>query len=225
MGTDDTTHDQGGQPEAISATRRPPSRRRTRTREYRKLMELRQVHQQLQRRFVASAVALGLLSIGLGGWALRETHLRRDLMTTRYSERSELRAAHEELAEATATIDGLVQGRIPNLHPVAFDEVMPMGESYVRNVAFTLLREGDALTYEYKLVLQNETDIMVHPSVELLMFDRLGVQMGRASVGSLEEGDAAVDAQTLYPGEVRSYAGPLDVTRNVEPAYFLLEAR
>lgn len=222
----ETEEARGGQIEILGAAsepRRLPSKRRIHS-EQRKLNEVRQHVRQLRRRFAACAGVLSLLSIALGAWALRETHQHRALTATLYKEKSEIAEARQALEQARADLDALVKGRIPELTPVAFDEVLPIGKAYVRNVAFTLVRAGSDSSYEYKVVLQNETDIMVRPAAEILMFDRLGVQIGRARIGPAPDAGGD-DPQFLYPGEVRSYAGAMELSRRAEPAYFTVETR
>jgi hypothetical protein len=105
--------------------------------------------------------------------------------------------------------------------PLKYDEAIPVGNQYVRNIIFTLVKNGKKRKYEYHLVMHNETLSTIHPVVEILLFNDTGIQIGVAQVeykdASTKSGHSALD-----PGEVRSYTSFIDLNRGEEPRYFFL---
>jgi hypothetical protein len=69
--------------------------------------------------------------------------------------------------------------------------------------------------------MQNDTLSVIHPMVEILLFNDIGIQIGLAQVehtdASTMTGRAALD-----PGEVRSFTAAIDLVREEQPHYFLL---
>lgn len=196
-------------------------RRRVGSHQLRKYKELKLTHQRLRRNFALCAAGLVTLCAGFGAWALHVTHAHRELSTAHFRQRAALAQAETTAQKASEELAALVQGRIPNLYPVALDQVIPVGSHHVKNVAFAQLREGGVPSYEFKLLLENDSETMAIPRVRLLLFDRLGVEIGRAVVAA-GEGESA-DAEILYPGTARSYGGSFALPRDAEPAYFLLD--
>ena len=107
----------------------------------RKYLDLKERHRQLRRVFLALSIGLVLLSTALGGLAMTETRKQRSLDADLYKQRAALRDAQAALEKAQQELAALVQGRIPSLHPMVLDEVVRIGEEYVRNVAFTQVRQ------------------------------------------------------------------------------------
>ena len=132
-----------------------------------------------------------------------------------------LKAVTSELETVRKELDALVQNKIPGLLPLKYDEAIPVGNQYVRNIIFTLVKNGKKRKYEYHLVMHNETLSTIHPVVELLLFNDTGIQIGVAQV---EYKDASTKSRhsALDPGEVRSYTSFIDVNRDEEPRYFFL---
>ena len=135
---------------------------------------------------------------------------------------SSLEKATAELEKVRGERDALVEGRIPNLSRLKFDEAIPIGEDFMRNVIFTLVRNGSKTVYEYRLVLSNDGLSVVRPEVEIFLFNELGIQIGNANV---QADNATTDTSrvTLEPGEVRSYSNAFDMVRQGEPHYFLIK--
>ena len=127
----------------------------------------------------------------------------------------------KELETVKSERDALVQDRIPNLLPLKYDEAITIGEEYVRNVIFTLVKNGKKKIYEYRLVLHNDSLAVVRPKVEIFLFNDIGIQIGVAQVTS-SDATTDVDRVELDPGEVRSYSSTIDMIRDEEPYYFLL---
>ena len=128
-----------------------------------------------------------------------------------------------ELEKVRSERDAMVKGRIPDLSPLRFDEAIPIGENFIRNVIFTLVRNGNTTIYEYRLVLSNEGLSVIRPEVEIFLFNELGIQIGNAHV---QAGNATTNVSrvTLEPGEVRSYSDTIDMVRQGEPMYFLINS-
>ncbi len=117
--------------------------------------------------------------------------------------------------------DLLVKGRIPELLPVEYDVAIDINEENIRNIIFTLARNGSNKIYEYRIVLSNETLAIIHPKVEILVFNDVGMQIGMAQI-STSDATSGSGRPSLDPGEVRSYTGVIQLTRSEEPRYFLL---
>ncbi len=118
-------------------------------------------------------------------------------------------------------MDVLVQNRIPGLLPLKYDEVITIDDKYIRNIIFTLARNGKKRNYEYRLVMHNDTLSVVRPVVEILLFNDIGIQIGVTQVEYMDA-STGTERSALYPDEVRSYTSSIDLIRNEEPSYFLL---
>ncbi len=129
-----------------------------------------------------------------------------------------------ELQEVTTERDALVADRIPGLIPLDYDAAIAIDDQYIRNIIFTLVSNGRERHYEYRMVMHNNTLSIIKPKVEILLFDDVGIQVGRAVV---EKSNATteVDRADLDPGEVRSYSSSIDLFRIEEPRYFLLSIK
>ena len=143
-------------------------------------------------------------------------------MHSRYLESEALKVAQAEIEATQGELAALVENRIPNLQPFAADEVISIGQSYVRNVSFSVARKEGLPIYEYKVVVSNETDIMVRPNIVILMFDPVGIEIGRSKV-PVKSTDGPVSNFTLYPNEVASYASNIALGPGATPAYFRLQ--
>lgn len=129
----------------------------------------------------------------------------------------------EELGTIQNERDILVQERIPGLIPLTYDETINIDNEYVRNIIFTLAKTGKKNIYEYRLVLHNNTLSIARPKARIILFSDIGIQVGMAQI---EQSDASTetDAGTaLDPGEVRSYTAAIDLVRDEEPSYFILD--
>jgi cell division protein FtsB len=114
----------------------------------------------------------------------------------------------------------LSQSRLPDLQPIEFDKVVEIDKSYVKNVVFTVAGRGDQKHYEYKVVVANSGASLVRPAVELLLFDRVGVLVGKARIG--EQKDGTTGRSMLERGEIRSFSGRFEMTGASPPEYFRL---
>jgi len=119
-------------------------------------------------------------------------------------------------------MNSMVESRLPGLRKLQFDTVIPLSESYVKNVIFAISKDGDETSYEYRFVFFNPKITPVFPRLKLHMFDNRGLEVGSANVtttGKASEGRV----RSLGPGEIRSYNGAVGLIENTEPSYFLLE--
>jgi hypothetical protein len=147
-------------------------------------------------------------------------------------EQTLLELRKQEIAMSTITskletvrneMDALVQNRIPGLLPLKYDEAITVDDEYIRNIIFTLARNGKKQNYEYRLVMHNDTLSAIRPVVEILLFNDIGVQIGVTQVEYMNT-STGTERSVLSPGEVRSYTSSIDLFRDEEPSYFLLTA-
>jgi len=142
------------------------------------------------------------------------------LLQLRLQEKT-LKTLNGELETIKNERDALVQGRIPGLLPLKYDETITPEHQYIRNIIFTMVKNGTQETYEYRLVMQNDTLSVIHPMVDILLFNDIGIQIGLARVQH-KHASTATGRSSLDPGEVRSYTATIDLIRDEEPHYFLL---
>ncbi len=133
----------------------------------------------------------------------------------------ELEQMRPKLDQLKKEIDELVMGRLPSLHKLEFDKVIPIKEKYVRNIIFTLIGHEQDRNYEYKMTLKNDTLTAIHPIVKILFFDRLGIQVGSSSIGLDENGMPTLDV--LDRGEVRSYTSVVKLSDGRRAEYFMIQ--
>ena len=132
-----------------------------------------------------------------------------------------LAATSKELERVKKENEALVQGRIPGLLPLTYDETISIDNPYIRNIIFTQVKNGKGKTYEYRLVMNNETLAVIRPQVQILLFNDIGIQIGEATVEFRDPSSGAV-RPILDPGEVRSQTAMINLLRDEEPHYFLL---
>jgi hypothetical protein len=204
------------EPEARGAERAPhPARSRL----VRKNREMRAQRTRL-RVALGATIGVSLLACALLAlWGLGQTRRAAELEGQVAQARAALVEAGEDFAAVEREREILVQGRIPGLRPLEFDSVLPIGEGPVRNVSFNLTRTRQEPVYEYRLVVHNDGDEPIEPWVSVALFDRLGVQIGRARVGFENPLDAD-GRRSLMPGEIRAYSGKVQVEGDAPPAYF-----
>jgi len=185
-------------------------------------------------------LALGLgaaLLLVIGGWSLTGVKLAllssqlADLETAHQKQQVEARDLSNEidrLEDALAAMKkenaALVRGRIPDLVPLEFDVTLPVEHDHVRNVSFTVVGNSAEKQYEYRAVLQNQSDSLVQASVEIHVFDELGIEIGAAnvSVNQVREGPKRV---VLEAGETQTFHGFISLIQNTEPKYFLVTVK
>ena len=132
-----------------------------------------------------------------------------------------MQAVNTELETVRKELDTLVKERIPGLLPLKYDEAISVDDKYIRNIIFTEVKNAKKRNYEYRLVMHNDTLSVIHPKVEILLFNDIGIQIGIAEVDYMNKSSEASHV-ALDPGEVRSYTSSINLLRNEEPRYFLL---
>jgi hypothetical protein len=170
-----------------------------------------------------AGISILFLLICLFTWfyvARKSAQSEQALLELRIQEKS-LNTLNSELETVRNERDALVKGRIPGLLPLTYDETITTDHQYIRNIIFTMVKNGNKETYEYRLVVHNDTLSVIHPVVEILLFNNIGIQIGLAK---MEHTNASMGTNRLAldPGEVRSYTAAIELIRDEEPHYFLL---
>jgi cell division protein FtsL len=133
----------------------------------------------------------------------------------------ELHQAIPELRKVRQELDELIRGKLPRLHKLEYDQVFSLNQGYLKNMTFTKVAKNKIQSYEYKLVVQNNTSSLLWPEIQILLFNELGIQVGNAEIGTANP--IALKAPSLSIGEVRSYSGILQLPeKNEMPTYFLI---
>jgi len=195
-----------------------PSRRRSRS-SYRYTAAVRRY------RLLLAGISILFLVILIFSWlhAARNSSGQHQAMLDLRKQEVLAKSLTAELGTIKNERDILVQGRIPGLIPLKYDEAINIDNEYVRNIIFTLAKVGKKNIHEYRLVLHNNTLSIARPKARIILFSDIGMQVGMAQI---EHSDTATDTDTrttLDPGEVRSYTAAINLIRNEEPSYFLLD--
>ncbi len=208
-----------GQSSSTVATH-PTARRRRRSRHRRSSISSRTLIKAVA---IVGGVVIGLvimvMSIGLSSLSADNARL----VTDNNRKARQLDQLQAQLNQVTQERDVLVRGRIPGLNSLKYDQAITLNEAYVRNVIFTLTRNGDSVTHEFRMVLHNDSLSVVNPQVKLVLFDSVGIQIGMISLHK-SASTTQTDRNLLDPGEVRSYSGVIPVNGHEPPQYFLVLA-
>ncbi|MCA1806026.1 MAG: hypothetical protein LC646_12025 [Xanthomonadaceae bacterium] len=153
-------------------------------------------------------------AITLGGRVTTLTNTNRALTEELFRHEQEIRQLRPRLEASERELQMLMEGRLPNLHSLIPDQVIQVQEQYIKNIVFTVVNQGEDNIYEYKLVMDNTAQLRIQPRFRVMVFDRMGVQVG---VDDVELADA------LGAGESRSHASTLDVFMNSQPRYFAID--
>lgn len=133
----------------------------------------------------------------------------------------ELHRVVPELQQLRRELDALIRGKLPYLRELEYDRVLPLNEGYLRNISFTRIVNRSAQSYEYKLVVQNNTNAPLWPEIQLALFNELGIQVGSTEIGTANP--VALKAASLGIGEVRSYSAIFQLAdKNALPMYFMI---
>jgi hypothetical protein len=152
--------------------------------------------------------------------AAKSAEYERTLLELRKQEKT-LVATSKKLEAVRKENEVLVQKRIPGLQSLIFDETIAIDNPYIRNIIFTQVRNGKQKIYEYRVVMSNDTLSVIHPLVQILLFNEIGIQIGEATVEFRDPSTGKV-RPVLDPGEVRSQTAMIRLLRDGEPRYFLL---
>ncbi len=133
----------------------------------------------------------------------------------------ELLRVAPELQKLRVDLDELIRGKLPRLRKLEYDRVLPLDDQYLKNITFTEIMNRDSRGYEYKLVVQNNTNAPLWPEVQLLIFNEIGIQVGSAEIGTGQPN--ALKAGSLGVGEVRSYTALMKLADgDATPTYFMI---
>ena len=133
-----------------------------------------------------------------------------------------LAVTSRELETVKKERDALVQKRIPGLLPLTYDQTINVDNQYIRNIIFTQVKNGKKKSYEYRLVVHNDSLSVIHPEIQILLFNDVGIQIGAATV-EFRDPSTGIVHPVLDPGEVRSHTAVIKLLRDAEPRYFLLD--
>ncbi|RLA21212.1 MAG: hypothetical protein DRQ56_01190 [Gammaproteobacteria bacterium] len=157
-----------------------------------------------------------VLGVKMGGYA-REATLSVVMEQKVQRELSELQPKLDKMA---AEIESLTLKRLPGLVKLTYDEVLSVGQQYVKNIVFTRTGDEDSKYYEYKVVMDNRNLLPVRPEVKILFFDHVGIQVGVSELGM---GNGLPITEPLERGEIRSYSSSLELADDLEPQYFQVQ--
>lgn len=121
--------------------------------------------------------------------------------------------------------DTLVQGRIPGLTLLKFDEPYKIENQMLKSVIFTRTKHNNKLLYEYLAVVRNNTNDVIRPSSLMIFFNKLGVEVGKSRIAISLDFDNEVKMITLQPGESHSFTGSVEMISDDEPHFFKLIER
>ena len=164
--------------------------------------------------FGVAVFLLLVVSITLGGRVSNLSAANRALSEELFKQEQEIRQLRPRLEASERELQMLMEGRLPNLHTLIPDQVIPVQEQYIKNIVFTVVTQGDEKIHEYKLVMENPSHQRIQPRFRVLVFDRMGVQVGV---------DEVMLGEYLGAGESRSHASILDVFMNSQPRYFAID--
>lgn len=145
--------------------------------------------------------------------------LRSDLAKSQ----EELHRTMPELQKLRRELDELIRGKLPSLRKLEYDQVLTLDEGYLKNITFTKVVNRSVQSYEYKLVVQNNTRATLWPEIQIRLFNDLGIEVGNTEIGTVDPN--ALKAASLGIGEVRSYSSILPLSdKSALPTYFMIKA-
>jgi hypothetical protein len=211
---------------------RPTDREGERRRSKRKARGRQSQHQPHHRRY--SALWILLLSVLLAAETAalivlfsligREERERVENTASLQEGALELETLRPEVKKLEEEVARLARARLPGLRPVRMDQVIPIGEAHVSNIVFTTSGNDRNIAYEYKIVVHNAGSSPLRFRLDILFFNRMGIQIGQSRVGSSVIAEPA--PLMLDPGETRSYSDVADMDPTEKtPTYFMLMVR
>jgi len=187
---------------------------------------LKQRRSKSKKSFIILSVGCALLFALALALAVKLTMYGReitDLTVLGRKQAQKLALLEPKLVEMEEEIAALVESRLPHLTVLGFDKVLPVDKRYVKNIAFTLAGKGGKKRYEYKMVMDNRGLVSVHPYVQIIFFDKVGIQVGMSELGVDSDGMPTLDM--LERGEIRSHVSQVRLTDNIEPKYFTVRVK
>ncbi|TCV83309.1 hypothetical protein [Sulfurirhabdus autotrophica] len=174
-----------------------------------------------QRLILAVALAISIIILLLVSVyaTIRISHLSQENSEMHgdvFKLKQELSLVAPELERSRKESAALIKGRLPHLRDLIADKVIAINEPPIKNIVFTVLNQNGNKRFEFKLVVENTKDTILHPEVRIFAFDRHGVQVGMAEIS---------DHNGINPGESRSYSSVIDRFLDEEPIYFFASGR
>ncbi|CAL1240337.1 hypothetical protein [Candidatus Methylocalor cossyra] len=143
-----------------------------------------------------------------------------ELILTERKQSQELDLLRPQVNKLQADIAAMTQSRLPDLIRLEFDKVIPIDRDYVKNIVFTVAGRGGEKHYEYKIVMHNGGLNLIHPQVDILFFDHVGIQVGISRLGVQPDGTPTLEM--MDRGETRSFSSKIELSDKVQPEYFRL---
>jgi len=186
-------------------------------------------YRKLEKKHIRARNFAGLLILAiLAGAALSVASLKR-VSNENLKLVSDLEQANYRIESLSSDIqnlrkdnDTLVQGRIPGLIPLKFDDPFNIENKMLKSVVFTRTNHNGKTVYEYLAVVHNTTQDVIRPASLLIFFNKLGVEVGKSRVAISLDFDNQVQSVALQPGESHSFSGSIEKISNDEPVYFKL---
>lgn len=132
--------------------------------------------------------------------------------------RASTAAMESEVEALRQQMNGVVQGRVPGLNKLVFNEVIRLDEKYLESVIFTVSKKGDSKNYQFKLGLNNTTGTVVEPRVQLYLFDQVGLQIGFGDTKGVGDSVLITDEQRFFDGDIQ-------LTLAGEPIYYMVKVQ
>lgn len=190
-----------------------------RSQTYRKLEKKYHRVRNLSLIVIASLLAVGMLSYTA---FKRVSDENRDLQFKLSESERQNKVLLDEMKLIQVENDSLVQGRIPGLTPIKFDEPFKLNET-LKSIIFTRTEHNGQVSYEYLAVVQNLTNDVIRPASLLLLFDKSGVEIGRSYIAISKTFGDRSELIALQPGESHSFSGNIDLSnKSIKPAFFKL---
>lgn len=174
---------------------------------------------------ITSGLLAAALMVTLIGWIYTWVRLHGEkndnhrLAVALRNQGQELDGTRAELARIRDDLRALVEKRIPNVRPLQFDSMIPVNMKYLRTISFTRTGVGEAVRYEYQLLVECLDKDPIIPKARILLFDEVGLQVGAAEVAH-KDSTAQFAVEYLAPGERRAYTAAIPLSRKVTPAFF-----
>lgn len=182
-------------------------------------IEIRRIR--FHRNWLATATAILFAACtGLAFWALQ---LQTTSQVSVARQQEEIRSLSTQLAASTndldvarREVDALVSERIPGLLAFRVDEPLAVDTPNVREFSFKSANSFGSV-HEAKLVMENDGDALINPTLDVVLFDEVGVEIARAEIVN-------GDRDALRADEIRTFFAKLDTPEGRVPRYFRLSA-
>jgi hypothetical protein len=180
-------------------------------------IEIRRIR--FHRNSLATATAILFAACtGLAFWALQ---LQTTGQVANARQQEEIRSLSGQLAAATSDldvarreVDALVSERIPGLIAFRVEEPLAVDTPYVREFSFKPTNSFGSV-HEAKLVMENNSGTLINPSLDVVLFDEVGVEISRAEIVN-------GDRDALRADEIRTFFASLEIPEGRTPRYFRL---